>query len=628
MRYGTVALACIAMLCASETAADEAMRRLGDLRRSDYVVTSLDSVTNDVAGLKAAVGTVSNDVVSLKGDYSTLSNDVSDLREAVSALGDMTNGISALTGYSDLTNDVVSLKGDYSTLSNSIDGLQADVNGLSSALSTTTNSIDQLGRYASNSWDTADAYLDYLEDYATNNYMAARLANYRAYRLELWRQSDTNDLAEIGRYASNSWDTADAYLDYLEDYATNNYMAARLANYRAYRLELWRQSDTNDLAEIGRYASNSWDTADAYLDYLEDYATNNYMAARLANYRAYRLELWRQSDTNDLEKLKTLLARSDASTNVTFKIDGDELVISTNSVPVWRSSSSAGAVSLTQAVEVVTNASASAVKAMTASVQTNEIAGAMTLSVGDRSVTFYDTTKVDEKVEAAGKDAGMPALAHVFDTADWPAMAKPHALVTYAPTNAVADALDLTGALSRNFEVYIPNTGMMRQALPLAVRFEPTNGTAAVKVGPWWGRAITRLPALFKFREPIAGTVIVDAETYDDGTDWTPVVTNVVWVTTNGVMTLEKVQGYNLHNVASVGVAYIRSTGAVETGLTTNFVPLYASLDMRGAFAGDDFQLNESELREGTTPEVTVTPVTGTYRNLNQLLDEANRGWR
>ncbi len=522
MRYGTVALACIAMLCASETAADEAMRRLGDLRRSDYVVTSLDSVTNDVAGLKAAVGTVSNDVVSLKGDYSTLSNDVSDLREAVSALGDMTNGISALTGYSDLTNDVVSLKGDYSALSNSIDGLQTDVNGLSSALSTTTNSIDQLGRYA----------------------------------------------------------------------------------------------------------SNSWDTADAYLDYLEDYATNNYMAARLANYRAYRLELWRQSDTNDLEKLKALLARSDASTNVTFKIDGDELVISTNSVPVWRSSSSAGAVSLTQAVEVVTNASASAVKAMTASVQTNEIAGAMTLSVGDRSVTFYDTTKVDEKVEAAGKDAGMPALAHVFDTADWPAMAKPHALVTYAPTNAVADALDLTGALSRNFEVYIPNTGMMRQALPLAVRFEPTNGTAAVKVGPWWGRAITRLPALFKFREPIAGTVIVDAETYDDGTDWTPVVTNVVWVTTNGVMTLEKVQGYNLHNVASVEVAYIRSTGALETGLTTNFVPLYASLDMRGAFASDDFQLNESELREGTTPEVTVTPVTGTYRNLNQLLDEANRGWR
>ncbi len=575
MRYGTVALACIAMLCASETAADEAMRRLGDLRRSDYVVTSLDSVTNDVAGLKAAVGTVSNDVVSLKGDYSALSNDVSDLREAVSALGDMTNGISALTGYSDLTNDVVSLKGDYSALSNSIDGLQTDVNGLSSALSTTTNSIDQLGRYA-----------------------------------------------------SNSWDTADAYLDYLEDYATNNYMAARLANYRAYRLELWRQSDTNDLAEIGRYASNSWDTADAYLDYLEDYATNNYMAARLANYRAYRLELWRQSDTNDLEKLKALLARSDASTNVTFKIDGDELVISTNSVPVWRSSSSAGAVSLTQAVEVVTNASASAVKAMTASVQTNEIAGAMTLSVGDRSVTFYDTTKVDEKVEAAGKDAGMPALAHVFDTADWPAMAKPHALVTYAPTNAVADALDLTGALSRNFEVYIPNTGMMRQALPLAVRFEPTNGTAAVKVGPWWGRAITRLPVLFKFREPIAGTVIVDAETYDDGTDWTPVVTNVVWVTTNGVMALEKVQGYNLHNVASVEVAYIRSTGARETGLTTNFVPLYASLDMRGAFAGDDFQLNESELREGTTPEVTVTPVTGTYRNLNQLLDEANRGWR
>ena len=970
MRYGTVALACITMLCASVTLAEEAMRRLGDLRRSDYVVTSLADVTNDVAELKASVGAVSNDV--------------SDLRALVSTLGGVTNDISALSGYSVLSNDVASLKDGYVGVTNDVAELKSDVGGLETAvtaidgtLATATNAIDQIGQFASNSWNTTDAYLDYLEDYATNNYMAARLANYRAYRLELWRQNDTNELAKIDgmRPLSDNIAQASSFGDWVISAPSNSVTGWAL---------VFTPDSSNET--VGTWSILSGDSLVAMSgpsmarDISElgtnDWFTSSVTPAPTAS-RIVKTTAGQPYVTYDI--IGDLLRRADESTNVTFKIDGDELVISTNSVPVWRSGATAASVSLTQAVEVVTNASASAVRAMASNVQTNEIAGAMTLSVGDRSVTFYDNAKVDEKVEAAGKvksvngkegvvaldadsvgaipaeqeyrwegtiadpvlrtvyirsevldpsdrdygtttnswqhalysglwkaardgfelmdasgrrgryvhlspysmrmvgggvytpiaqyipytcseavctrftgdsvcsnyvDAVGKVVAHslsfdasaekylfptkaltadqeakglsytsyrdlqqedgaiaigrhakaavddtylaklsgsvtprsvsiaIGDYADasrsgertqalaigWFAQAKgnnaiaigmggqhtnetamtgdaayanqemaiavgysakatgwasgalggkarasganswqigegtvtaekslkfrdtyivsngvpcfaaanasideeavnrlaeaklkellapvtitdagecmitakSHTITTISPTNGVVADFDIVAGASRNYEIYVPNTENTRRGLPCVVKLQALDDTTLVGVGQWWDRKITRLPALFKLREPVAGTVILDVETYDDGTDWTPQVTNAVWSTTNGVMTLEKVQGVNLHNAMAVIVTYTNATDAVASNSTTNFTPRYAELDMGNAFDGAAFMVSESDLMAGTTPEVTVTTVEGTngYRTLNSLLDEKNKGWR
>jgi len=52
--------------------------------------------------------------------------------------------------------------------------------------------------------------------------------------------------------------------------------------------------------DLGTFATNIWITLDSYIGYFENYATNNYQAARLANYRAKRLEFWQWAVSNQL----------------------------------------------------------------------------------------------------------------------------------------------------------------------------------------------------------------------------------------------------------------------------------------------------------------------------------------
>ena len=615
MRYGTVALACITMLCASGTLAEEAMRRLGDLRRSDYVVTSLAGVTNDVAELKASVGAVSNDV--------------SDLRALVSTLGGVTNDISALSGYSVLSNDVASLKDGYVGVTNDVAELKSDVGGLETAvtaidgtLATATNAIDQIGQFASNSWNTTDAYLDYLEDYATNNYMAARLANYRAYRLELWRQNDTNELAKIDgmRPLSDNIAQASSFGDWVISAPSNSVTGWAL---------VFTPDSSNET--VGTWSILSGDSLVAMSgpsmarDISElgtnDWFTSSVTPAPTAS-RIVKTTAGQPYVTYDI--IGDLLRRADESTNVTFKIDGDELVISTNSVPVWRSGATAAAVSLEEYLFPT--------KALTAD---QEAKGLSYTSYKDGqredgaiAIGRHAKAAVDDTYLAKLKELLAPVT--ITDADECMITAKSHTITTISPTNGVVAAFDIVAGASRNYEIYVPNTENTRRGLPCVVKLQALDDTTLVGVGQWWDRKITRLPALFKLREPVAGTVILDVETYDDGTDWTPQVTNAVWSTTNGVMTLEKVQGINLHNVLGVIVTYTNATDAAASNSTTNFTPRYAELDMSKAFDGAAFTVSESDLMAGTTPAVTVTTVEGTngYRTLNSLLDEKNKGWR
>jgi hypothetical protein len=142
------------------------------------------------------------------------------------------------------------------------------------------------------------------------------------------------------------------------------------------------------------------------------------------------------------------------------------------------------------------------------------------------------------------------------DWTDCVVTAKTHTITTLAPTNAVDDELEIEPGASRNYEVYLPNTAEWRESLPVSFSVADTNLT---RLGAAWSGKVTRLPALVKVREPQKDVVLLDAETYDDGWDWTPVVTNVVWETgTNGLWQLQKVEGYNLQGVTSVKARSVR----------------------------------------------------------------------
>jgi len=84
--------------------------------------------------------------------------------------------------------------------------------------------------------------------------------------------------------------------------------------------------------DIGTFATNIWITLDSYIGYFERYATNNYLAARLANYRAQRLEYWKKTVSNEL-----LLANASADElkRSAYFTDQNEQLVSTitNLVP-------------------------------------------------------------------------------------------------------------------------------------------------------------------------------------------------------------------------------------------------------------------------------------------------------
>ena len=211
---------------------------------------------------------------------------------------------------------------------------------------------------ASSRWETVSAYIPWLEDYATNNYRAARLANRRVRDVEAWvyTNSVTREDMEAGMTAwavtpfwplgrvvpgkvdgsaglwslfrpdspgrsaadalvpdfvragddatgivwrAVSWQTAAKWTNDLDSAGIawtpvgDGTNVTAVFDVRATRV---RVPSMADLAAMDEAASSRWETVAAYIPWLEDYATNNYRAARLANRRARDLEAWQYTN--------------------------------------------------------------------------------------------------------------------------------------------------------------------------------------------------------------------------------------------------------------------------------------------------------------------------------------------
>lgn len=149
---------------------------------------------------------------------------------------------------------------------------------------------------------------------------------------------------------------------------------------------------------------------------------------------------------------------------------------------------------------------------------------------------------------------------------------KSHAITTISFTNRNSLlGVDLEPTSSRNYEVFFPDTPEMRTGLP--VGFDTSSTTNLTRLGVWWNRKILKLPFMAKVQEPIKGMVLITAEEYptlDSAADWTPVITGVVWQTTNDLKTISRVNGSNLHTVKELTLKYyvdesVTNTVAINT---------------------------------------------------------------
>ena len=177
-------------------------------------------------------------------------------------------------------------------------------------------------------------------------------------------------------------------------------------------------------------------------------------------------------------------------------------------------------------------------------------------------------------------------------------------LTVIAPTNGPCDEIELAPTLTRNYEVFLSNTPAMRESLPLS--FDTESGDVA-KLGAWWGRKLVRLPAKVSVKSPSEDIAILEVETYDDGWDWTPLVTNATFAVTGGTVRLERVLGVNLHGVTEVRVAYEGTDGKTNEVVSTAVRnPLYGKVEPEIA------AIPQGGFADGAGVTVTASGETGT----------------
>ena len=266
-----------------------------------------------------------------------------------------------------------------------------------------------------------------------------------------------------------------------------------------------------------------------------------------------------------------------------------------------------------------------------------------------KSLKFYDTYVVkDNRLAVPVETNDVEAIAEAMlaprtltldgNTAD-EVKVQSHAITTLEAVNAPVDEVVFEATASRNFEIYVPNTAMNREGLPMSFDVESTNSVTK-RLGEWWDRKIVRLPALVKFREPKEGWVLADVETFDEGDwDWTPVATNAVWETRaddDGVETmhLSKVRGFNLHTASRVRVEWVSTNGVtnVVTSAKLN-IPLFGAVSPTFE---PDLGIPVAEMAEGVEPVVTayeeasVMPeatINAIHEAVEELMEQ-KKGWR
>lgn len=158
----------------------------------------------------------------------------------------------------------------------------------------------------------------------------------------------------------------------------------------------------------------------------------------------------------------------------------------------------------------------------------------------------------------------------ILDAYDEPIEIETGSTVTILPTTNLNSGSELAVAVKdnklRNYEVYIPNEPETVAGLPLNVDFELPEGIRSTIVNNI--RQAHKLPAKITIKQPYSRFVLAELVEYDDGSDWSPIITkaNLLWkdgkIVANGSKLLE---GTNLHSGVSLKYAYQISTGATVT---------------------------------------------------------------
>ena len=184
----TVAAAALLAMCALQVSgADKVIKaRLGALRRDDMVVVDVGDVEGDVVtSVNGQTGTVH--LVAADVGAATM-QDVSafvatNVAESVSSLAEAVEGHSS----------------SISNLESRVSANERDIGGLQRFKADAEAFDDYLHRTMTSIWLTVSTYVPWLENYATNNYTAARIANVRAWNLEAWRSTNAISRADMAR---------------------------------------------------------------------------------------------------------------------------------------------------------------------------------------------------------------------------------------------------------------------------------------------------------------------------------------------------------------------------------------------------------------------------------------------
>lgn len=186
---------------------------------------------------------------------------------------------------------------------------------------------------------------------------------------------------------------------------------------------------------------------------------------------------------------------------------------------------------------------------------------------------IIDTNTVNKIVQDAISTAFDPRLVETYDDESQELInVKSHTLTTISFTNTAELAgIEIEPSTTRNYDVFFPDTPTMREGLPIQVKVANTN--TITRLGVWWDRKILRLPAMVKIQEPIKDMVLATVEEYPTvtKTDWTPEITNAVWVTAGNSKTINRLQGKNLHTLKTVELKYYISDTTTNTVTISEF---------------------------------------------------------
>ena len=180
-------------------------------------------------------------------------------------------------------------------------------------------------------------------------------------------------------------------------------------------------------------------------------------------------------------------------------------------------------------------------------VKDGKIKGFDDTSLDPKQIDLSSATNIDEVLE-------LSVNPHVINTID-----------SSTPLNPSTEC-GITSTGTRNYEVFFANTENVRAGLPINIDFELPDGVRYTIVNGI--KQAHKLPAKISIKQPHASFVLAELTEYDDGHDWSPIITkaNLLWkngkIVSDGSKLLE---GTNLHSGVSLKYVYPISTGAIVT---------------------------------------------------------------